>query len=80
MIKAHDAEFYNEQGYLLVKGVFNRQEVEAMRSGVEGILKRAIEQKRDGNHARQGDFVPAEEMKKLVLKGFHDVHYHDAAF
>ncbi|WP_274648688.1 phytanoyl-CoA dioxygenase family protein [Paenibacillus humicola] len=80
MIKAQDAEFYNEQGYLLVKGVFNRQEVEAMRSGVEGILKRAIEQKRDGNHAWQGDFVPPEEMKKLVLKGFHDVHYHDAAF
>ena len=28
----------------------------------------------------KGDFLPPEELKKLVLKGFHDVHYHDAAF
>ncbi len=34
----------------------------------------------DHNHTWQGDYLPPEEMKKLVLKGFHDVHYHDAAF
>ncbi|SEO03947.1 hypothetical protein SAMN05518847_105321 [Paenibacillus sp. OV219] len=24
--------------------------------------------------------MPPEELKKLVLKGSHDMHYHDAAF
>jgi phytanoyl-CoA hydroxylase len=80
MIKPNDVEFYNEQGYLLVKGVFNRTEVEEMREAVEKIIRRAAEAKKDGNHAWQGDFLPPEQLKKLVLKGFHDVHYHDASF
>ncbi|TNJ64196.1 hypothetical protein FE784_21505 [Paenibacillus hemerocallicola] len=32
MIKQEDAEFYKENGYLLVKGVFNDRELEAMRT------------------------------------------------
>ncbi len=36
MITSEDAAFfYKDQGYLLVKGVFNRQEVEEMRNAVE---------------------------------------------
>ncbi|WNR46193.1 phytanoyl-CoA dioxygenase family protein [Paenibacillus roseipurpureus] len=80
MIQSRDAEFYKENGYLLVKGVFNQQEVAEMREAVEKIITRAAQSKSDGNHAWQGDFLPKEELKKLVLKGFHDVHYHDAAF
>ena len=80
MIKAQDVDFYNEQGYLLVKGVFNKPEVEEMRAAVESIIDRAAKVRKDANHAWQGDFMPPEELKKLVLKGFHDVHYHDASF
>jgi ectoine hydroxylase-related dioxygenase (phytanoyl-CoA dioxygenase family) len=80
MIKAHDVDFYNEQGYLLVKGVFNKSEVEAMRTAVGRIIDRAAQVNKNENHAWQGDFLPPEELKKLVLKGFHDVHYHDASF
>lgn len=80
MITREDVDFYKENGYLLVKGVFSKEEVEEMREGVEGVIKRAAQAKSDVNSAWQGDFLPAEELKKLVLKGFHDVHYHDAAF
>ncbi|MFD0712647.1 phytanoyl-CoA dioxygenase family protein [Paenibacillus sp. GCM10027626] len=80
MIKAQDVDFYNENGYLLVKGVFNKQEVEAMRTAVDRIIDRAAKAKMDQNHAWQGDYLPPAELKKLVLKGFHDVHYHDASF
>lgn len=80
MIQPSDVEFYKENGYLLVKGVFNPQEVAEMREAVEKIITRAAQSKSDGNHAWQGDFLPKDELKKLVLKGFHDVHYHDAAF
>ena len=80
MITPQEAEFYKENGYLLVKGVFNEAEVEEMREAVEGIIDRAARARQDANHQWQGDFLPPEELKKLVLKGFHDVHYHDAAF
>lgn len=80
MITQQEAELYKEQGYLLVKDVFNNEEVEEMRIALDGILKRAAKTKFDANAAWQGDYLPADELKKLVLKGFHDVHYHDAAF
>jgi phytanoyl-CoA hydroxylase len=81
MIQKSDVDFYNENGYLLVKGVFNMPEVEQMRDSVEKIIQRAALAKHgDENHAWQGDYMPPEELKKLVLKGFHDVHYHDSAF
>jgi phytanoyl-CoA hydroxylase len=80
MITLEDVEFYKENGYLLVKGVFNQQEVEEMRNAVERILVKAAASKFDANAAWGGDYLPPEELKKLVLKGFHDVHYHDASF
>ncbi|TBL78550.1 phytanoyl-CoA dioxygenase family protein [Paenibacillus thalictri] len=80
MIKQDDVDFYKEQGYLLVRGVFKQAEVEQMRKAVDGIIHRAAQSKYDANSTWQGDYLPPEELKKLVLKGFHDVHYHDAAF
>ncbi|RAP75130.1 phytanoyl-CoA dioxygenase family protein [Paenibacillus montanisoli] len=80
MITAQDVEFYKENGYLLVKGVFNKAEILEMRKAVDGIIDRAAKAKMDHNAQWQGDFLPPEELKKLVLKGFHDVHYHDASF
>ncbi|WP_337103356.1 phytanoyl-CoA dioxygenase family protein [Paenibacillus sp. YIM B09110] len=80
MITSQDVQFYKENGYLLVKGVFSQPEVLEMRESVECIIQRAARAKADANHAWQGDFLPPDQLKKLVLKGFHDVHYHDAAF
>ncbi|PYI54585.1 phytanoyl-CoA dioxygenase family protein [Paenibacillus flagellatus] len=81
MIKADDVQFYKDTGYLLVKGVFSREEVEEMRRAVDGIVDRAAKAKNVAqSHTWQGDYLPPEELKKLVLKGFHDVHYQDAAF
>ncbi|MFE0557669.1 phytanoyl-CoA dioxygenase family protein [Paenibacillus sp. NPDC058910] len=80
MMDEKDVQFYKDNGYLLVRGVYNQQEVADMRAAVDGIIQRAARAKSDQNHAWQGDFLPPEQLKKLVLKGFHDVHYHDAAF
>jgi len=80
MDQSNYADFYKENGYLLVKGVFNPSEVAEMREAVDGILQRAVMSKADANAAWQGDYLPPEELKKLVVKGFHDVHYHDASF
>ena len=60
--------------------MFNSEEVEEMRNAVEQIVQRAAKANKDANHAWQGDYIPKEELESLVLKGFHDVHYHDASF
>ena len=39
MINEKDVQFYKENGYLLVRGVYNQQEVEEMRTAVEGSSK-----------------------------------------
>lgn len=80
MITAQDVKFYQENGYLLVKGVFSTTEVEEMRNAVERTINKATEAKLDGNHAWEGDYLPERELKKLVLKGFHHLEYHDSSF
>ncbi|WP_424767292.1 phytanoyl-CoA dioxygenase family protein [Paenibacillus sp. sgz302251] len=80
MINNADVNFYKENGYLLVRGVFNSDEVHAMRAAVERIIQRAAQAQADQNHAWLGDFLPPEQLKKLVLNGFQDVHFYDAAY
>lgn len=80
MISQREADFYHENGYLLVKGVFNRDEVQGMRDAVQGFLERAARSEFDASATWQGDYLPEEALKKLVLKGFHDLEYQDAAF
>jgi ectoine hydroxylase-related dioxygenase (phytanoyl-CoA dioxygenase family) len=80
VINQADVEFYKTNGYLLVRGVFSQNEVEQMRTAIDGILNRAAQSKFDSNATWQGDYLPPDQLKKLVLKGFHDVHYQDASF
>ncbi|TCP29468.1 ectoine hydroxylase-related dioxygenase (phytanoyl-CoA dioxygenase family) [Scopulibacillus darangshiensis] len=80
MILSKDVDFYNENGYLLVKGVFSSDEVENMKNAVDSIIDRASKAELDRNHTWQGSYLPQEELKQLVLKGYHDVHYHAASF
>lgn len=80
MISKSEADFYQENGYLLVRQVFSPPEIADMRVAIDGILDRAARTRLDRSHTWQGEYLPPEELKKLVLKGFHDVHYHDSVF
>ena len=80
MITDEDVKFYQDNGYLMVQRLFTLDEVNAMRAAIDGILERAAVSQPDRSHTWQGSYLPAEVLKKLVLKGFHDVHYHDATF
>lgn len=80
MIAQEDAEFYKENGYLLVKGVFNDREVKEMRTAIDRIIQRAAEANMDRNSRWGGGHMPESELKKVVLKGYHDVQYHDSVF
>jgi phytanoyl-CoA hydroxylase len=69
-----DAEFYREHGYLHARGVFDADEVEEMRAAIERILAGVAGTEHDENH------VWKAVAQEAVLKGFHGVQYHDAAF
>lgn len=64
--------FYEENGYLLVPGVFDAGEVQEMQAAIARILDAEAG---DVNH-----LWGAVEDRSLVLKGHHDLQYHDAVF
>jgi ectoine hydroxylase-related dioxygenase (phytanoyl-CoA dioxygenase family) len=70
----NEGDFYRENGYVHVRGVFDTAEVEAMRAAIDRILADVEGTANDANHR----WSAAE--KETVLKGFHNVQYHDAAF
>jgi ectoine hydroxylase-related dioxygenase (phytanoyl-CoA dioxygenase family) len=74
-----DAAFFREHGYLLCKGVFADAEVEELRGAVEGVRARAAGTDADRNHAWAAAQA-GEGEEQVVLKGFHDLPYHDAVF
>ena len=73
-----DVAFYRDRGYLLCRGVFDEREVEEMRDGIARILESVEGSEHDRNHVWSA--VDQDDKLALVLKGFHNVEYHDAAF
>ena len=69
-----EADFYRENGYLHVQGVFDGGEVEEMRAAIDQILADVEGTANDANHR----WSAAE--KETVLKGFHNVQYHAGSF
>jgi ectoine hydroxylase-related dioxygenase (phytanoyl-CoA dioxygenase family) len=65
-------EHYDENGFLLVPGVFDAGEVEEMRDALARVL---AAEAGETNHSWS-----AVEDRSLVLKGHHDLQYMDAVF
>ena len=76
----HYRAHYLEHGYVHVRSVFSGDEVAEMRTAVDAILQRAVAAERDVNHTWGGSWLGEEERKELVLKGYHDLQYHDGGF
>jgi phytanoyl-CoA hydroxylase len=68
------AEEYEGNGYVRARGVFDAQEVEEMRAALAQILADVEGTANDANHQWGG------VAQEAVLKGFHNVQFHDAAF
>ncbi len=80
MVSDSEVASYREGGYLLVRGVFGKREVEELRAAIDRVLENVSGTEHDRNHAWEGDHPSKEERSALVMKGFHDVQYHEAAF
>jgi phytanoyl-CoA hydroxylase len=70
----NEADFYRENGYVHARGVFDAAEVDEMRTAIDRILADVEGTANDVNHR----WTAAQ--KETVLKGFHNVQYHDASF
>jgi phytanoyl-CoA hydroxylase len=70
----NEGDVYRGQGYVHVRGVFSPEEVEQMRAAIERILAGVAGTEHDENH------VWKAVAQEAVLKGFHNVQYHDAVF
>ena len=68
------AEHYREHGFVHARGVFDAGEVEGMRAAIDRILDDVAGTSNDANHTWQA------VQETAVLKGFHNVQYHDAVF
>jgi phytanoyl-CoA hydroxylase len=71
---------FRTQGYLLLKGVYDDEEVEALGRAVDAIIERASGTSSDVNHAWRGDHLDDDDRGRVVLSGYHDLPYHDAVF
>ena len=68
------ADSYRENGYVLVRSVFDGDEVEEMRDAIDRILETVAATEHDKSHTWAG------VDQSLQLKGFHDLTYHDGVF
>ena len=69
-----DGDFYRENGYVLVRSVFDQDEIEEMRGAIDRILETVAASGHDTSHTWAG------VDQSLQLKGFHDLTYHDGVF
>ena len=69
-----EVDFYRENGYVLVRRVFDADEVEEMRAAIDRILETVAATEHDRSHTWAG------VDQSLQLKGFHDLTYHDGVF
>lgn len=72
-------ESYEQHGFVHVPGVFDQDELDAMRGAIDGIVERAQLVGRDDDHTWDGARSEAGG-EALRLAAWHNVEYHDAAF
>src|SRR4051794_24302262 len=71
--------FYEENGYLLVKGVLPREECAAIRQELHELAAR-LQAKKDINATWSGSHLSDEERGKLKVWHCHDVQFYLASF
>jgi ectoine hydroxylase-related dioxygenase (phytanoyl-CoA dioxygenase family) len=73
------ADFYHENGYLLVRGLLNQELVETMRAEAGSALDR-MNESYDSNKLWKGDWISEEERKKQRLDAIHDMQFQAGVF
>jgi phytanoyl-CoA hydroxylase len=76
-----DVDFYREQGYVLARGVFARDEVTSMQREVEALLERAEAAGRKMEATWRGEWRQRESAAvQTRVDSIHNVQNHSASF
>ena len=79
MLTSQQIDFYNENGYLLVKGMFKREEMATLREECHTLIARLSQLRSvDATWGSAREAVP--EAKDTKLLHCHNVQYHSGAF
>ena len=77
MITAEQKQFYDENGYLLVKGLFTSEEAAVFRAEAHALIERLYQQGETDATWKSADKVA---MGKTQLKHCHNVQFESALF
>lgn len=72
--------FYRDQGYLLVRGVYDESELAEMRDEADAMIGRARLASQNPTFLWGGKWLDDASRQKLDINGVHDPQFHSAAF
>jgi ectoine hydroxylase-related dioxygenase (phytanoyl-CoA dioxygenase family) len=71
--------FYEQYGFILVKGAFPRAQCEAYRQELHGLAGR-LQAKKDINATWRGSWLKPEERERVTILHCHDVQFYLSSF
>ncbi len=80
MITKEQAQFYKDQGYILLEKVIDMETVEKLRQEGADTLERMNSYNHETNKLWRGDWVSDEERKKQVIDAIHDMQFQSSTF
>ncbi len=80
MIRKEQAEFYSEQGYLLIEKVLDTDAVARLRDEADACLQRMNAAHLQTNRLWQGSWISDEERQQQRLDAIHDMQFQSGLF
>jgi phytanoyl-CoA hydroxylase len=80
MITMQQADFYREQGYVLIEKVLDQQTVLKMRDEADATIERMTEGCMQTNRLWQGTWISEEDRRKQRVDAVHDMQFQAAVF
>lgn len=73
-------ECWNNNGYVLLEGVYNEVMLQRLRAESDAVIERARQAAQNPSFLWQGSWLADEDRKSLDINGVHDPEYHSAVF
>ncbi len=80
MFSKEDAQFYHEQGYVLIKNVLDEATLKEMHREADGTIERMNQAKMQTNKLWTGEWIKPEDRKKQRVDAVHDMQFQAAVF
>jgi phytanoyl-CoA hydroxylase len=76
----NQAQFYEKNGYCIIKGILNEQQIETMQKATDEVIAGVKRAKEDHSFLWGGKWLSEELRQALNINGVHDTQFHSSAF